>query len=90
MSHEFQHQFGIVCVPPVKQDICIGHQEHIVLILGTRIQQPAIVFMNFGLPFRLLFLDSFLVLDPVVLERVLQTGQTVRASDLEDTYCHVG
>lgn len=40
MSHEFQHQFGIVCVPPVKQDICIGHQEHIVLILGTRIQQP--------------------------------------------------
>lgn len=40
MSHEFQHQFGIVCVPPVKQDICIGHKEHIVLILGTRIQQP--------------------------------------------------
>lgn len=68
MSHEFQHEFGIVCVPPVKQDICIRHQEHIVLILGTRIQQPAIVFVNFGLPFRFLFLDSFLVLDPVVLE----------------------
>lgn len=67
--------------------------HHTLVFMVPCIHLPAIVFVNFGLPFRLLFLDSFLVLDSVVLEWVLQTGQTVRASDLEDTYykhssCH--
>lgn len=61
--------------------------HHTLVFMVPCIHLPAIVFVNFGLAFWLLFLDSFLVLDPVVLEWVLQTGEAVRASDLEDTYC---
>lgn len=61
--------------------------HHTLVFMVPCFHLPAIVFVNFGLAFWLLFLDSFLVLDPVVLKRVLQTGEAVRASNLEDTYC---